>query len=108
MTLWICNSCGCTERLNILPDACSLCGGTLETQDGRSTAALHEHAGYDQAHYEAMEVAMGETSDPAEIIWLWHEGNPLTTAQQAVLDDMLHQNRMGLMAAAYADFSEAA
>ncbi len=108
MTIWTCNICGCVERLNFMPDCCSLCGGTLETQDGRSTAA-RDFSEYEEAHCEAMEAAMrGETADPAEIISLWHDGQVLTSPQQAILDDLLHANRITLMAAVYADIREAA
>lgn len=94
MALWICTCCGATELLTFIPDGCSSCGGAMETQDGRSTAAAE-----DMPHHD-METG-AHAGDPAAIIALWQEGRPLTSTMRARLDELLLANRLGLISAVY-------
>ena len=82
MAMWICTECGNAEDLSFRPDACSACGGGMETQDERSTAASC-------------------VSDEAAIVRLWQHGKPLPDHQQRVIDDIRLANSIAIMGAVY-------
>ncbi|MBO3760382.1 hypothetical protein [Ciceribacter sp. L1K22] len=79
MTLWTCTSCGAVERLTVIPDFCSFCGGTMETQDGRLTYPQRDDG-------VAAVLSEAHSGDVAAIIALWHDGHPLTSSMQEMLD----------------------
>ena len=82
MAMWICTECGNAENLSFRPDGCSACGGGMETQDERSTAASC-------------------VSDEAAIVRLWQHGKPLPDHQQRVIDDIRLANSIAIMGAVY-------
>lgn len=94
MTFWTCNTCGNVERLTIHPDCCSLCGGTMETQDGRSTAGTA---------YECLDAIRSDAryGDEGAIVWLWQEGESLSASMQDTVDGLSLLNRIALMEAVF-------
>lgn len=94
MVSWTCTCCGAVERLTFTPDGCSSCGGTMETQDGRSTAAVESDADW-QLRIDAW------WGDPAAIVALWKSGQPLTSDMQCKIDEMLAANRTHMLGEIY-------
>lgn len=94
MAIWTCTSCGATERLNFVPDCCSICRGMMETQGGRTTLALGED-GTGVAYSEAVE------GDESAIVALWQMGERLSSSMSMTLDDLLLVNRVAMLSAVY-------
>lgn len=101
MRLWICDTCGASERLSIYPDCCSFCGGMMTTQDGRSTAETGGDAPYSRDELEFQWACEHETDDPAMLIRKWHKGINLTRQEQDHLDNVLLQGRVALLSAIF-------
>ncbi|KQV27872.1 hypothetical protein ASC97_05785 [Rhizobium sp. Root1203] len=97
MALWLCNSCGNAEDLQFQPDCCSLCSGTMETQDGRSTYPLTDN----RHGPDALTRCAADEGDPASIIELWHAGIDLSVRQLEVLHEIMLGNRVDLISRSY-------
>lgn len=103
MKIWTCTTCGATERLTTLPDGCSVCGGQMETQDDRRIGGFCEGATFyhNMAEIEpwaerAIEQFETEikAGDVASTIRLWQAGCELSIEQQAIIDQVLAENRV--------------
>ncbi len=93
MALWICNNCGAAEHLTYFPDCCSSCGGSMETQDGRSTVSSDFNGNND-----VLIAAYG--GDASAVVTLWFE-NELPSSMRPTIDEMLAANRLRMLETIY-------
>lgn len=112
MKIWTCTACGATERLAIIPEGCSVCGGQMETQDDRRIGGFCEGvARYREA--QAIEPWAADAirsfedeidaanADVAAVIRLWQSGAELDERQFAIVTDALASNRVDLIGRVY-------
>jgi hypothetical protein len=90
---WTCTNCGNVEELTFYPDCCSFCGGSMETQDGRSTVSSDFHCNNDV-------LAAAYEGDASAVVTLWFE-DELPSSMRPTIDEMLAANRLHMLETIY-------